>query len=415
MMLTLFVITLTLFILLLLSAVDKFRIHYFNNTKHKVSFIVPCYNSSKTVDKTIKSIFKSANFLHLTFEILTIDDASNDSTLKVLRSLQKKYHLHVFHNNQNIGKTLSLNKYSSHAKYPILAFIDSDVILTEKVLLDSLSRFQQKNVKAVTSNLIPLHSDEFNSFFSNKKGSKRRKTLFNLNNFLVFMQKVEYNMTYLFQSPYNIKSSLAMWGACIFIKKRTFNKVGKFSLNAVAEDKDLAFKINREGFTVQISSFRAYTLVPETIESWIKQKTRWAVGSVQCLLEYPKVWLRNPIFLLSLSFIIFFLVAIIPSIVIQLSVLYYLIKSAPFLITTYFKILLRSNVLSSLFNLILFSMFSLPYVYPLVESEQRVSYVFLVFPFSIIYLPLFSLISVVAVILSLNKIRRLIHAVERAW
>jgi hypothetical protein len=61
-----------------------------------------------------------------------------------------------------------------------------------------------------------------------------------------------------------------------------------------------------------------------------------------------------------------------------------------------------------------FTFFSLPFVWPLVSTIKRMYILFLVIPFSIIYMPLFSSISIVGAIHFLRK-RHLLRTATRAW
>jgi hypothetical protein len=71
-------------------------------------------------------------------------------------------------------------------------------------------------------------------------------------------------------------------------------------------------------------------------------------------------------------------------------------------------------ILKDLTWLIAFTLFSLPFVLPLVSTFKRLYICFLVIPFSIIYVPLFSSISIIGALCFLQKRRRLRDGV-RAW
>jgi len=53
-----------------------------------ISVIMSTYNSEETVKKSIESIISQS---YQNFELLIIDDASTDSTFKVISSYQAKY------------------------------------------------------------------------------------------------------------------------------------------------------------------------------------------------------------------------------------------------------------------------------------------------------------------------------------
>ena len=53
----------------------------------KVSVIMPCYNSAKHVDSSIKSILEQT---YENFELIITDDSSTDSTYEKLQEYEKK-------------------------------------------------------------------------------------------------------------------------------------------------------------------------------------------------------------------------------------------------------------------------------------------------------------------------------------
>ena len=53
----------------------------------EISIITPCYNSSKTIYKTLDSISKQS---FKDFEAIIIDDFSTDNTLEILKNFSTK-------------------------------------------------------------------------------------------------------------------------------------------------------------------------------------------------------------------------------------------------------------------------------------------------------------------------------------
>ncbi len=369
-----------MFVILLLTTMDKVNYNSFEMPKG-VSILVPCYNSFSTVGGTIRSIIFTMNHLRIPYELIVIDDASTDATPELLKNLKKKYNFKLVRNKKNLGKAKSLNKYSKRTKFNLLFFIDSDIIINEAVVIDVISRLSDKKVGAVSSQCIPLNRG-----------------------FMALMQFMEYNMLSLIQSSYNITSALVLGGGAILAKKSAFEQVGGFSINAVTEDVDLSFKLNRAGYRVQLSSFKVGSYVPTTLINWIKQKSRWAVGNAQCIIRYPKVWGKNLIHLLITALYISVSLIVLVNLLLQLSLLHYLFTFMPGVILLYIKFLVKTNVAYLGVNALISSLFFVPYAYPIFQATKRFSSFLWVFPFSLIYLPVFGLVSTVAIALSLRKI-----------
>ena len=54
----------------------------------KLSIIIPCYNEKKTIEVILKKIFQSLeNYNFLKYEIIIVDDFSNDGTRDILKNL----------------------------------------------------------------------------------------------------------------------------------------------------------------------------------------------------------------------------------------------------------------------------------------------------------------------------------------
>lgn len=94
-----------------------------------ISVIIPCFNSSSTIETCINSIL---NQTLLPSEILLIDDCSSDKglTKKCIQSLQIKYKNQVdikaFFSSINKGPGSSRNLGWKNANNPYIAFLDSD-------------------------------------------------------------------------------------------------------------------------------------------------------------------------------------------------------------------------------------------------------------------------------------------------
>ena len=92
-----------------------------------VTFIISVYNGSEFIENCIRSIFNQS---YKNIEIVIVDDCSNDSTNKILNSLQKEnlLHMKIIKNKDNLGLTKSLNIAASHAQGEWLARLDADDI-----------------------------------------------------------------------------------------------------------------------------------------------------------------------------------------------------------------------------------------------------------------------------------------------
>jgi len=104
-----------------------------------ISFIIPAYNCSKYLSDAINSIYKG-NFTDGD-EVIIIDDASTDRTLKVAKSLQKKYPaISLFRHHYNKGSAAAgRNTGIDNSKNDLIFCLDADNILAS----DSISKLKK--------------------------------------------------------------------------------------------------------------------------------------------------------------------------------------------------------------------------------------------------------------------------------
>ena len=97
----------------------------------KFSIIIPVYNAEKHIKECVASIINST---HTDYEILLIDDGSQDKSLDICQSLAKDNNfVRVFHQT-NKGAASARNYGIAEAKGDFLAFVDSDDRVAENYI-----------------------------------------------------------------------------------------------------------------------------------------------------------------------------------------------------------------------------------------------------------------------------------------
>ena len=88
----------------------------------KVSVYVPVYNGENTIESCINSLLsQTKNF----DEIIIINDASTDSTLK---KIEKFKEIKIINNQYNYGLSKSRNIAINECKYDLVANVDADIM-----------------------------------------------------------------------------------------------------------------------------------------------------------------------------------------------------------------------------------------------------------------------------------------------
>lgn len=94
----------------------------------KISFIIPCYNSSKTILQVVLEIQKTMDTEKISdYEIILINDSSKDNTFEVLKKLVKTTpHTNVINFSKNFGQHAALMAGFNYAKGEIIVCLDDD-------------------------------------------------------------------------------------------------------------------------------------------------------------------------------------------------------------------------------------------------------------------------------------------------
>ena len=167
----------------------------FKNNK-KISVIVPCFNSGKTLKRTIDSI---KNQTWLNKEIILVNDGSNDKyTLEILNGYRNDSLVKLI-KQKNKGLSSARNKGVMHANGDYLYFLDSDDWIDENTLEELYFNLIKDKKYAYTFSDCLLEGET--------KG--RRKKIFNL-----------FEQMFINQIPYSI-----------FIPRKVFIKNGFYDEN----------------------------------------------------------------------------------------------------------------------------------------------------------------------------------------
>lgn len=111
------------------------------NRDIKISIITPTYNDEKYIRDTIKSILAQT---HSNFEVLVVDDCSNDNTALIVESFHDD-RIKFFLNEKNMGAAYSRNFAIKQATGCYIAFLDGDDLWSSKKLEKQLNFMMSNN------------------------------------------------------------------------------------------------------------------------------------------------------------------------------------------------------------------------------------------------------------------------------
>lgn len=95
-----------------------------------VSICIPTYNAEKTIEKTLQSIL---NQTYRNLEIIIVDNASADNTLRTLKKF-KDFRIKIYRNKKNIGAEHNWTKCVKLAKGDYIAIFHADDIYNHRII-----------------------------------------------------------------------------------------------------------------------------------------------------------------------------------------------------------------------------------------------------------------------------------------
>jgi len=90
-----------------------------------ISIIIPVYNEGEVVKEVINEIQKQIKKVNIDYEIIIVDDGSNDNTKEILGSLNKE-NIKIITHPKNMGYGEAILTGVKNAKYEYIATIDAD-------------------------------------------------------------------------------------------------------------------------------------------------------------------------------------------------------------------------------------------------------------------------------------------------
>ena len=94
----------------------------------KLSVIIPCYNEKKTIQAILKKIIESLNnYKIVDYEIIIVDDSSDDGTKELLDEIKNKEKMIIFFHETNLGKGAAIQTAIQHITGDVTIIQDADL------------------------------------------------------------------------------------------------------------------------------------------------------------------------------------------------------------------------------------------------------------------------------------------------
>lgn len=163
--------------------------------KNKIlSIVIPVYNSSTFLKKTILSCIKKDQIS--SYEIICVNDNSNDKSLNIIKKIQKKFsNIKIINNKKNLGVgiTRNIGIKASTGKY--ILFLDSDDEIIKKRIKQVLNFLTKTDNDLI---LMNFYNDENEKFLFTKSISSKN----NLFKKLISEQSINYCFPYIYKREF---------------------------------------------------------------------------------------------------------------------------------------------------------------------------------------------------------------------
>lgn len=242
---------------------------------NRISVVIPAYNESKVVYRTVKSIMNNS---YGNFQVIIVNDGSTDNTAIDLYELKKRYPKLIVVNQKNSGKSVALNNaLFNYVNGDIMLVLDADSIASTDALAQVNLTFQNEKIIALSSNIRILHPKKFlewAQFFEYLFSSHNRGS------------QVPLNMQYI------------IGGAGSAFRVPFLKMVGGYDINTPTEDIALSLKmINYFGNKDWVFGYSAnaifYTMPVHYYQELIVQRLRWRYGQIYALIKYKTMMFNH--------------------------------------------------------------------------------------------------------------------------
>ena len=213
-------------------------------------------------------------------EIIVIDDGSTDETSREAEFIQSRHpadRIKVFKLKVNKGKTAALNYALDQATSDLIVTLDADTVFAGKHSLSTLLSplIHLKTCSGSTANLHLRHPHEP----------------------LGMVQSIEYtkvlNSSKRAQSL--LGSILILPAAMSAFRHEALTAIGGFSAGTLAEDADATMQLLRQGHRLIFqANCIGVTEGPHTLMDLLRQRLRWRVGQLQCLIKHSGLLVTSP-------------------------------------------------------------------------------------------------------------------------
>jgi len=250
-----------------------------------VSILIPAHNEENVIESTVLDAlnqdYRDESGKRL-FEVIVIDNVSSDNTPIILKKMQGKHpDLKVVYQGQDAkrGKPAALMAGLRESQGEVIAVFDSDTRIPADFIRRCIPYLSDPKVGGVQS-LVRMYNAQ-KSFLTKAQDDE----------FAIFTRIYQEGRDFLDGAP-------TLGGNGQITKKEAILAVGGWNEHALTEDLELSLRLYEAGYNIRFCpEVSVYQEGVENFGALVKQRTRWALGYLQCLMEHtPKIFLSKMAF-----------------------------------------------------------------------------------------------------------------------
>lgn len=240
-----------------------------------VSILIPAHNEGVVIRRTIEAMLEQ-NYPRERFEIVVINDGSDDDTAEIVRDLASRHRnvklVDVPKGEGGKGKSRALNIGLEHAMGDVISVFDAD------------NRPEPNSLRYLVANLVD--DPKLGAVLGKVRTINARQNL--LTRFI----NIEFiSFQWIMQGGrYKIFNLATLPGTNYVIWRKVLEKAGRFDEEAIAEDAELSIRLYELGYRIKFVPYAVtWEQEPQQLKVFIRQRTRWAQGMDYIIRKFLKV------------------------------------------------------------------------------------------------------------------------------